>query len=277
VNSRRVPGFRGSGVLERRVRALLLVVTVGGAGCSVPGIVLPSGPGVPAPDAASAWAQASASCRAAKTYQGEFHVSGRVNGQRLHGTLQGAVTAADEIYLLMPAPIGAPVFVLQGTGEAATLLLPHDNRLVTGRADDIIEALTGLKQGPRQLLAILTGCVGQSSDMIAGLRYGAWLKIATNDATTYLEQRDRRWAVVAGEVSGLIVGYRTIEGNWPRALQVESAPGRAPVVALTIGLDQLGVNDLKAPVSAMALKIPTGAMPMTLEELRAIGPLREGR
>ena len=130
----------------------------------------PPGDGAPAPQGAAAWTQASEACRGARSLSAELRITGHAGPQKLRSaTLHGAVTSEDQIYFEMPVPFGAPGFVLAGTGDRATLLLPRDKRVLHARADDIVEALVGLKLGPEQLLAMLAGCVDQSpADFGAG-------------------------------------------------------------------------------------------------------------
>ena len=254
------------------MRRCVLLLAVLLPACATHVFVPPSGPGEPAPEAEAAWTQATRQCLGAVTYSAQLHVSGRVGTSHLNRTVVGALTVLDHI-LLELREFGQLGFRLAGEGAAATLLLPRDNRVVTARADEIVEALTGLKLGPKQLLAIVSGCITTSPQMTGARRFADLLAVDAGKATLYLRLRDGAWQVSAGIVDGLIVEYLEIAGGYPRRLSLVTETGRTPAVALTIDLDQLNVN-ITMPPSAFVVVVPASAAPMTLEELRTIGPLR---
>jgi hypothetical protein len=236
--------------------------------------VPPSGAGEAFPEAAAAWAEAARACRGASTYAATIRVHGRAGPDRLNATMIGLVTAADEISLTVPMMFGPPVFVLGGTGSRAMLWLPRDHRVLAARADEIVEALTGLRLAPRVLLAVLSGCVGQSRVMTTSARFGQVGAITSEDARVFVERRDARWRTTRGLTAGVIVEYRDIQGDWPRALRVTTEPGRTPAVDLTMTLEQLEVNVAHA-ARDFVVSYTADAVPMTLDDLRAAGPLRE--
>jgi hypothetical protein len=236
--------------------------------------VPPAGPGEPFPDASAAWAEATRACRGASTYAASVRVHGRVARESLSATIITTVTRADQVALSVPVMFGAPAFVLGGRADNATLWLPRDKRVLTARADEIVEALTGLKLGPRGLLAMLSGCVGEADAVTASARYGAMGAITTAGGRMFLEQRDGRWRVMRGWTGNLLVEYLQIDGDWPRALRITTDTGHTPAVALTMTMDQIDVN---VPPDAKAFIVDASAdsTPMTLDDLRAAGPLRE--
>lgn len=242
-------------------------------GCAAHLFVPPTGPAAPFPGGAAAWQQATRACAGASTYAAAMHVHGRAGGQRLSGTIVGLVTTADQIRLEYEAPIGPPGFVLGGDARQATLVLPRKQRVLTAPADEIVEAITGLRLGPRALLAILTGCVSQTRELVTAARYGDQPEVTTTDARVFLRNRDGRWEVTAGVVSGLIVQYDRIEGDWPRQLRVRTEPGRVPAVSLAVDLSQLNVN-VPRPPATFSVHVGPDYVPMTLDELRQSGPLR---
>ncbi|MFI5177612.1 MAG: hypothetical protein ACHQO8_03570 [Vicinamibacterales bacterium] len=198
---------------------------------------------------------------------------GHAGPDRLNATMIGLVTTAGQISMTVPMMFGQPVFVLGGTASAATLWLPRDHRVLTARADEIVEALTGLRLAPRALLAILSGCVGQSPVMTGSTLYGRLGAITSDDARVFVERRDDRWRVTRGLAGGLIIEYRDIQGDWPRALRLTTDAGRTPAVDLTLTLDQIEVNVTHA-AREFVVNVTPDATAMSLDDLRAAGPLR---
>jgi hypothetical protein len=236
---------------------------------------VPTGAGAPAPEGAAAWTQASEACRGVRAFSAEVRVSGKAAQQKLHSaTLHGAVTSADQIYFEMPVAFGPPGFILAGTGGRATLLLPRDKRVLVARADDIVEALVGLKLGPRQLLAVLAGCVDQSPQISSPERFGDLLAVTTPTGRAFLRQTAGGWRVVAASTGSLLVDFRQQSGPWPSQLRMTSAPGAAPSLDVSFGLGQIDVNGQIDP-SIFSPNVPADATPLTLQQLKDAGPLGE--
>jgi hypothetical protein len=251
----------------------VLTAVTGSSGCAAHVFVPPTGAPVAAPEAPAAWAAATRHCRNAATYSARVKVSGTAGSTHLNQTLAGAVTAIDHI-LLELRRFGQLGFRLAGEGAEATLLLAHDKRYITARADQIVEALTGLKWGPKRLLAVMTGCISQASDMSDGVRIGDVLSMTSGGAQMYLRQRHGAWQVAAGHVDGETIEVREMAGDWPHELRITSDAGRSPMVDLVITLDELNVNTAMRP-SAFTVTVPVDATPLTLDELRSIGPLAD--
>jgi len=203
-----------------------------------------------------------------------MHVSGQVGTQHLSRTLNGAVTLADHIRLELPAPIGRPGFTLAGEGRQSTLLL-RDKRQVTAPARDIVEALTGLKWGPQQLLLVLDGCAAPTDPIAPGTRIGTFIVVTAGTARVYLERRNSSWEIRAILEDGLTIEYRATADHRPIEIRIDSDPGRSPSIGLSLSLTQIVVNAVMQP-AAFVVKLPADAVPMTLDELRAMGPLGAG-
>lgn len=262
---RRFRGFRGSGVL-------LVAVLLAGSACAAHVFVPPPGPGVPAPDAAAAWDEAARACRDVRNVSANVRVAVRAGrGKSPSLAVTVVATAAGGIRL-----DGAQVFLLAGNASRADYLRRDDNRFVTARADEIVEAMAGVKLGPERLLAVLTGCVATSPGFVDGARFGSQLAVRTRDSRVFLARRDGRWRAVAGDADGIVVDYRGFDGDWPSAWRAAAATSAA---ILDVTVTDLTVNDasLDGNTAAFQVKLPPSATPMTLEELRAAGPLRGGK
>jgi hypothetical protein len=267
---------RPSRPADRRHAGIVALTLALTCACGPRRFVVPAGVGEPAPDAAAAWQEATAACRAVTTYTAELHVSGHAGAFSLssRSTIQTGVTATDQIRLEALA-FGRLIFVLAGTGDRATFLRSSDHRILKARGEDIVDAITGLTLGPRALLAVLDGCGGQAADITKAVKYGDLLAVTTADARVYVRQQEGRWRTVAAELPGLQVDYRRTLGDWPTGLRLSSPAGRTPVVALSVAIQQIEVNTPLADV-AFQVNEPADAVPLTLEDLRREGPLGGG-
>jgi len=108
---------------------------------------LPS-PGAPAPDAHEAAAEAMTACRGVQTMSAEIGASGSVGGNGLRGRLLVGVAAPASARIEAVAPFGQPIFIFVARGpgnDAATLLLPRDNRVLEHAAPGaVLRAITGM-------------------------------------------------------------------------------------------------------------------------------------
>src|SRR5262245_63162504 len=120
---------------------------------------LPAGPGAPASDAAAALDLATRACRAVSTITAEISGSGSIGGQRFRARLTAGLAPPASARLEAAAPFGAPIFILVASGDEATLLLPHDDRVLEhGRPAAVLDALAGLPVDAAELRRALVGC-----------------------------------------------------------------------------------------------------------------------
>jgi hypothetical protein len=249
----------------------ILLLTIGLTACGQPRVTLPGGAGTPAPDFAAAYAQARATCDSVRVMQAELGLSGRAGGQRMRGrVLAGLVPGA--LRLEGVAPFGAPVFILVADGMRGTLLLSRERRVVLDAPpEEILNALVGIRLGPDDLRAMLAGCVRAASDARGARAYGPdWLAVdLAGEGTIYLHRIGDVWRIVAGRFSGLEIDYAAFQGDRP--LQVVL---RGRDLSLALALSQVEVNGDLPRDQLVALKIPEGVAPLSLEQLRKAGPLQ---
>jgi hypothetical protein len=258
-------------------RAIVAALAAAGLACAsaTPRIVIPVGDGVPEPEALTYWWDATNACRTVQSFSAELTVNGRIGAEKLRRvTLQGGMTRRGGIRLVAVAPIGAPVFVLAGDTDAATLVLPRDRRVLTAPAADIVEALIGLRLTPGDWMDVLAGCVSAEKPQV-GSRVGDAVVVSSERGRRVMLREDgARWRVVAGEREGAVVDYPAFGGTWPASVHVVSGADAAVKIDLTMGIGQIFANtDL--PDATFAPPASAGFAPMTLAELRAIGPLGE--
>jgi len=234
----------------------------------------PAGQGAPAPEATDAWQQATAACRDVRNFSGTMRVAfrqGRLRSPTI--TISAIVTSAGDIRLE-----DATAFVLAGTAANAQLLLRQERRYAEGRADEIVDAFAGVRIGPERLLSILTGCM-TSAPLAArpadALRYGEQVAVPSADGRVFLEREAGRWRAFAAEGPGLIVEYRAFDAYWPREWRAAASASSADPILLEAQVED---RDMNAAIDPAAFQSRlAGATRITLEELRAFGPLRGRR
>jgi hypothetical protein len=261
--------------------------------CAPKHLVLPSGHGTPTTEFQGPFEQASTGCRAVRTIRTSIRLSGRAGSERMRGTLIAGFERPDAMRLEGVAPFGPPVFILAARDGSATLLLPRDNRVLTGvSAAEILEALAGVRLDPASLRAILSGCVAADPHPVAGRVFTtdgpitigqgttgyprqAWLVIDLDpDTTAYLRQQQGQWRIVAGRLPGLEVQYDQFESGLPRQILIRSSADEPPAVPVDLSLALLDVSiNVTLNPAAFTVNVPADAVSMTLAEVRDAGPL----
>jgi hypothetical protein len=255
--------------------ALLAAAAMFGTACAPHGlahITLPSGPGAPAPEYATAYAPALSHCSDVRTFSAELSLSGHVGRQKVRGrVLAGMAPGALRLEAL--APGGNPAFILVADGSRGRLLLASDRRVLDDAPPaDILAALVGIGLGPDDVRALLSGCV-QASPAAAGARaYGTeWIAVDLGGGDrTYLRRRaDGTWYIAAGTHAGLTIQYVDSAGATPSRIRVTSpASAGHPDLDVTLGVSQVDLNGSLPRDQLVALTIPAGVSPITLQELR---------
>jgi hypothetical protein len=246
----------------------IILITTALTACGPRRLTLPTGPGTPATDHAAILVSASARCRDVRSLQGELSLSGRAGRQAMRGrVLAGLVPGA--LRLEGVAPFGSPVFIFVADGPRGTLL--RDRRILQeAPPDEILDALVGVRLGPDDLRAVLSGCVKPSLDAASGREYGPdWRSVVlASGGTVYLQRQSGSWRIVAGRDDRLAVEYTRFAGDLPAEMQIVGAG-----LNLGIGLSQIDTTSVLPRDELVALKVPAGLSPITLDELRDAGPL----
>jgi hypothetical protein len=269
---------------------LVLGAAVVSASCAAPLMKLPSGPGTPvAPsDAVASIAQATAACRTVRTLTTEIAASGSAGGHRLRGRLLAGIAAPASARLEAVAPFGPPLFIFVATGDEATLLLPRDERVLEhGRPDAVLEAVAGVPLGAADLDLTLTGCSSAASEraQLDARQIGdGWRVVSTRDGDEWYLQREspsQPWQLVAtfkrasGGGRHWRAEFRDRQEGVPRSIRVTSVAenGRAgQAFDLQLALSQVEINVPLGP-DVFKVQVPRSAEPITIEELKANGPL----
>jgi hypothetical protein len=245
--------------------------------CAVKSFTPPTGPGTPFPDFAAAFDDATRECRGVKTISVTLSLSGRAGSTRLRGNVDAGFSAPGEVRLEGRAPFGRPVFILVARDAAkATLLLPRDNRVLReAPAAAIVEALAGVALDPDELRSAIAGCGFGTGAPTAGRSYGGdRAALDAPGATHYLRRENGRWRLIASVRGPLTIEYRDFSMSRPATVRIRTAPtvpSEAPA-DLTVKLSDVNIN---VPLEAQVfdVEVPSGADPLTLDELRRAGPL----
>jgi hypothetical protein len=253
--------------------ALLVSLLASTIGCAARGFVRPVGPLTPLADADAVWAAATARCRAVRSYRAEIRLSGTLGPQRVRATLGLALGGQEQIGLAAFA-LGTTIFQLGGDTKEAVLWLREDNRVVRAPAGELVEALIGVRIDPPRLLAIVSGCLTAQGGASGAARVGELLRVTAGDAVVYLTATEQGWQPRAGEFDQMLIDYRRIEAGVPRELAIRSDPGRQPAVSLVLRVqDDLQINPALEVQQSFRVAVPPEAVPATIDQLRAAGPL----
>jgi hypothetical protein len=256
------------------------------AACRPSLMTLPSGAATPvAPaQAAVALAQATSGCAAVRTLTAELGVNGSAGNRRLRGRLLGGVAAPGSVRLEALAPFGQPIFIFVAMNDQATLLLPRDGRVLQGgRPDAVLEAVAGVPLAASDLETTLTGCVPPDAPSPSDARqFGdTWIVVGSSSGELYLrrERPGGSWELVAATRTGSAGRWRAEYGerqaDVPRSIRltsIDDGGGTGKTFDLRLTLSQVEINTPLAP-DAFSVRVPAEATPITLDELRASGPL----
>jgi hypothetical protein len=233
--------------------------------------------GTPTNDASAVktFGDATRYCSGLKTLTAEIRLSGRAADERLRGTLHAGLAAPGSLRFEAVAPFGPPVFVLAGRDNRATLLFPRDNRVLSDvPLADILERLTALSLDADDVRLVLTGCLVDGVDATNGRTWsGGWSAVSLGDKiTAYLQQRNGQPVVAAADYGPWLVDYSDHVSGWPRTVRIRSKEGTQ--VDATARLDQVQGN-VEIDPKAFVVDVPSNVERLTLNDLRAIAPLRE--
>jgi len=243
------------------------------AACSARRLPLPSDSGSPLPDFPAIHARIASACGGVRTLTAELALRGRAGSRRLSGRLLAGFERPDSMRLEAVAPLGPPGFILTSQRGEAILLLPREDRVVRGEsAEAVLGALTGVSLAPADLQAILTGCVVPVPKAIGGrLHEKGWASIDVAGGATLYLRRAGDWQLRAARRDGWHLEYLAWQGAFPRSIRLRSERSAAEV-DMSATLSQIEANTDIDP-AAFTGRVPSGARPLTLAELRDAGPL----
>jgi hypothetical protein len=238
-------------------------------GCAKPRLQLPSGPTRPLADPTAVLAAAFDRCGSVRTISLELGLSGRAGREKLRGRLLAGLARPSAIRLEAVAPFGQPGFILAAAGARSILLLPRDDRVLRDAPpEQILAALAGVAITPDELLAFLAGCPASAPRETTARAYGAdWAAVdLENGAVAYL-RRASGWRTAAVVGPRLRVTFEAWGARHPLQIRLQSPPG------LEAAFDLL--QNATLPPEAFTVDVPPDAEPITLDELRRSGPMRD--
>ena len=246
--------------------------------CAERAFVIPTGAGEPITTGASIAADAFGHCQQLSTLTAEIRLSGHAGRQKLRGRLIAGFSKPASIRLEAVAPFGPPVFILAATAADSTLVLPRDARVLRQAAPAaILEALAGIAVSPGDLLPLLAGCVPSDRLPDEARAHGAdWVSLASGGWTAYLQRRGAGWQLASIAGPKVVAEYSVFTADRAGVLRLhESSAGAGkPQVELSLALSQVELN-VPVPPAAFEVSVPTDASPISLDELRQAGPMRD--
>ena len=259
----------------------LVLSAIALSACATRGPVRPAGTETPDPTAGEAFKQATRQCAGLKTMTGELRLSGRAGSEKIRGTLHAGLAAPASVRFEAVAPFGPPVFILAGRDNRATLLLPREDRvLADASVPEVLDRLTGLALAADDLRLILTGCLTETATPAEGRSWpGGWRAVTVGAGiTAYLKDVNSTPTVIAADHGAWRVDYADHQNLWPRSVRIRSAEdpataGAGARIDITARLEQLEINTT-IDERAFVVMIPSGASPITLEDLRSVAPLK---
>jgi outer membrane lipoprotein-sorting protein len=260
--------------LTLAVRSLLVGGVAFVAACAAKAPVLPSGTGTPFADYQAAYQQATAACRSIKTITASLQMSGKAGKTRLRGGIDAGFEAPAKARLEGRAPFGKPVFILVADSGQGTLVLPREDRVLTGAApDQIVEALAGVRIGPDVLRMAISGCGLVSGEPSSGRSFpNGWSAIALPEGTTYVRQAAGAWQVAGSSSGPVTVTYAEYDAGRPATIRLRAGSAGGASADLTLRLSDVSINTTLNP-RTFDVELPEHPVPLTLEELRRAGPL----
>jgi hypothetical protein len=205
-------------------------------------------------------------------------VRGSVASRRQRGQLDVGLAAPSSARLEASATFGL-LFTFVATGDDATLILHRDDRVLEhGRPAAVLEAVTGVPLDGAGLRLALTGCAPDARVIQATRPNDNWRVVEQEEHRLYLSRSGEGapWRLVASvsDAAGLMwrAEYREFRDGLPRDVRLVSAEeGRFD---LRLSLSQIETNVQLGP-ETFEVKVPVSASPITLDELRASGPLAD--
>ena len=257
--------------------ALIGVVVVTAAACGAPLMKLPPVPpgASAAQDARQVSDQATAACRALAGVTGEIGVKGSIGGRRIRASLVAGLAAPSSVRLEALAA-SQPIFFFVARGADATLVIPppDDRVLRSGPADQVLEAVTGLRISPEDLRDTLTGCVPHPAVGAMRVLGDDW-RVAKGEITSYWHREHARapWHLVATirrDSAGAEwrAEFKHFVSGLPTEIRLVSSIERRFDLRLALSLEAAELKD-----EDFRLQIRPSARPITLDELRDAGPL----
>lgn len=241
------------------------------------GFEAPAGPGAPLSEPHALWERVAAPCRGVRSMEFLLALGGRSGGAALRRTrMRAALERGGSLRLEALAPFGAPLFVFVARDGGATLLLPRERQVVLdARPAEVLHVLAGLALGPRDVHALLTGCLEPDPVAVAARRYGDGTVAVElqGGATAWVRDPGEGQVVVAGRRGGLTVEYAEHVRGLPRRFRIR-ADGPRGETDLTAVLSRVDMNTVLHP-AAFLVDVPAEYAPVTLAGLRGAPPLED--
>jgi hypothetical protein len=265
--------------MRRPLAVAALALGLAASGCAPAPLRLPRGPGRPVADTDSIVSAALGHCGGLHSISAEAGLSGRAGGRRLRGRLILGVEIPDRLRLEAVAPFGPPIFILAAQAGRSVLLLPRDGRVLRDTSPrEVLEALAGVSLSPGDLGSLSAGCVPGGDVPPSARAIGdEWIVFGEPASATkvYLRRRNAGWRLAAVERADMIAAFEHSSTVQPSTVRLQGSAGDGgPRFDISLGLSQVEVN-AAIPQEAYTVNVPADAVPISLDELRQAGPMRD--
>jgi hypothetical protein len=255
--------------------ALALLVLA--AACAPKRFAAPTGGGTPDPALAEAFRTATAACADVRTLTADIGLSGRVDGQRVRGTLQVGLTRDGGVRVEAVAPFGAPIFTIPGRGDEGTLWLPRSKEVVRGAPSAILEGLTGVSLPQAGLFELVTACPAPDDAVARAERFASpdLARVTLQGGSEIWWRPDTGAAQpIAVRREGAVAEYLAFANGRPQKLRLGTPAGAGASRAdLTLAIKAVDTNVALGP-EAFSVDVPGDAKVLALSEIRQAGVLR---
>jgi hypothetical protein len=249
------------------------------AACAPRPPTLPTGTGTPFPEFASAYQQATESCRGVKTITASMGMSGKAGNTKLRGRIDAGFAAPGRARLEGIPPFGKPVFVLVADQGKGTLVLTRDDRVLRDAPpEQIVEALAGVALSPDDLRTVISGCGFADGEPTGGTilnqHQNEWLTLTFHQSVIYLVRRGGTWHVVAARRGPVTVNYANYDSGRPEVVDIRAESQGRAAANIRLRLSDVDVNTTLDPKTFdITADLPDHPVPLTIDELRRAGPL----
>jgi hypothetical protein len=222
-------------------------------------------------------------------FTGRLHIAGSVGDRQVQSRMWVATMLSAATRLESIESSGHRPFILSAVGEEATLLLPQDGRVVAHEpAAAILGAALGLPLRAADLQRVIA-CPRAGGSMVGWRLSDNWLRVTMSDGDevfdAYLRRDRSNRPLTLVAMLGLSAApdgarwraefHHKEKDTWRKirltSVDLHGQLGRD--YDLTLSLDRIQINPPWMGPSALARTVPLSARPMTLDELRPLGPL----
>ena len=269
----------GPWALHWKLELVALGIVTALSACAAKSPLLPTGAGVPFPDFAAAYQQATSSCRGVKTMTASMAMSGKAGATKVRGRIDAGFEAPARARLEGIAPFGKPVFVLVADGSSR-----HAG--AAARGSRAARRAAGSDRRGARGRGARARCAAHGDRRLRADRRRAVRRTVVHQRMDV--DRAPRWRRLRAEECGSVGSRRVDQADRspsptpttrravPSTIRLRAETQGRVSADLTLRLSDVEINIPLDPRTFNA-ELPEHPVPLTLEELRRAGPLGGGQ